>query len=246
MKPMKILYIFPHPDDETFGPGPAMHAQAVAGDEIYLLTLTRGEATKERFKLGYDKEKMGQVRSAEMQCVAEVLKLKGLRICDLPDGEFTGMDPAPIKSEIRKELERIQPDVVVTYPVHGVSGFPDHLVTHDLVKEVFVEMRSEGADYLKRLAFFTLCPRFNQQMKDHRFPLKGHAYGELGAVVKTGPADRKAFLDALDCYATYQDVIQASGVKDIVGSEICYEFFEETYQPPLSSLTERFQAKVPS
>ncbi len=63
---MKILYIFPHPDDESFGPARAMSKQRRQGHEVYLLTLTRGGATKQRFKYGYSIEEMGEVRYREM------------------------------------------------------------------------------------------------------------------------------------------------------------------------------------
>ena len=50
---MRILYVFPHPDDESYGPGHAMHKQRRQGHEVYLLTLTRGGATRQRLKYGY-------------------------------------------------------------------------------------------------------------------------------------------------------------------------------------------------
>ena len=75
---MKILYVFPHPDDESFGPAPAIAAQRRKGHEVYLFTLTKGEATKQRFRLGVDKKEMGDIRFKEMQCVEKVLDLNGM------------------------------------------------------------------------------------------------------------------------------------------------------------------------
>ena len=66
---MKILYIYPHPDDESFGPGNVMHKQVREGHEVYLLTLTKGGATKMRFELNLSIEEMGEVRYKEMLCV---------------------------------------------------------------------------------------------------------------------------------------------------------------------------------
>ena len=59
---MRILYIFPHPDDESFGPAPAIAAQRRQDDEVYLLTLTKGEATKQRHRLGVSKKEMREIR----------------------------------------------------------------------------------------------------------------------------------------------------------------------------------------
>ena len=56
---MKILYIFPHPDDESFGVAHAMSKQRRQGHEVYLLTLTKGGATRQRFKYGYSVAEMG-------------------------------------------------------------------------------------------------------------------------------------------------------------------------------------------
>ena len=63
---MKLLYVFPHPDDESFGPAAAMHAQLRAGHDVYLLTLTRGGATKQRHKLDLSVEQMA--RCATRRC----------------------------------------------------------------------------------------------------------------------------------------------------------------------------------
>ena len=138
---MKLLYIFPHPDDESFGPAPAISAQRRRGDEVYLLTLTRGEATRQRHRLGLSKQEMGEVRYKEMQAVAKVLDLTELTVLDLPDSGFKEMDPREIDATVAREIRRIRPDVVITYPVHGISGFPDHLVIHGEVKRVFLELR---------------------------------------------------------------------------------------------------------
>ena len=45
---MTLLYVFPHPDDESFGPGPALARQVREGHAVHLLTLTKGGATKVR------------------------------------------------------------------------------------------------------------------------------------------------------------------------------------------------------
>ena len=120
---MKILYIFPHPDDESFGPARAMSKQRRQGHEVYLLSLTKGGATKQRFKFGYSIEEMGEIRYKEMQEVARVLDLSGMTVLDLPDSGLKEMDPRDIEKVIIEEIERIQPQVVVTYAVHGISVF---------------------------------------------------------------------------------------------------------------------------
>ena len=60
---MRVLYIFPHPDDESFGPSRAIAAQRRQGHEVFLLTLTRGEATKVRHQFWLEPGADGRARA---------------------------------------------------------------------------------------------------------------------------------------------------------------------------------------
>lgn len=151
---MRLLFIFPHPDDESFGPAPALHALHRAGHDVFLLTLTRGEATKERFALAYSKDEMGVIRKAEVEAAAAVLGVRETSVLDFPDGELANVDPRLIEAAIAHALETHQPDVVVTYAVHGISGHPDHLAGHACVKRAYCAWKP--ADRPTRLAFFTI------------------------------------------------------------------------------------------
>ena len=187
---MKMLYIFPHPDDESFGPAPAISAQLSQGHKVYLLTLTKGEATKQRFRLGVDKEEMGRIRHEEMKCVEKTLGLSGMTVLDLPDSELKHLDPRMIEDEIEREIKSIQPDVIITYAVHGVSGFHDHLVCHAVVKNLFCRMKRRGDEYPKRLAFFTRMGEVNTKGK---FRLEASSEEEIAFVEECSDADMKAF-----------------------------------------------------
>lgn len=234
---MKILYIFPHPDDESFGPAPAISKQIRSGDEVYLLTLTKGGATKERFKYGYSIEQMGETRFKEMQEVAKALNLTELKVLDLPDSGLKEMDPRDIEAAIRHEVERIKPDILITYAVHGVSGFPDHLITHGIVKRVFVEMKDSNAGFPKRLAFFTLN-EMQAKTSSGIHLLKFSQREDIDCVIEVEKIDIENFHKALDCYETYKDVIEATNVKNSVDRRIYFEIFQEKFDPPLSSLSE--------
>lgn len=235
---MKILYVFPHPDDESFGPAPAIAAQLRKGHEVYLLTLTKGEATKQRFRLGIDKEKMGLIRFQEMQCVEKVLGLSGMEVLDLPDSGLKELDPKHIEDVILDHVNRLKPDVLVTYAVHGVSGFEDHLVSHAVVKSVYCDMKRARKQYPRRLAFFT---HFNEDEGEGKFRLSSSAEEEIDCWVEANDGDYQKFYDALDCYETYQQVIEDSNVKNEVGKRVPFEIFQEKFDPPLKDLTEKMK-----
>ncbi|MEX0646268.1 MAG: PIG-L family deacetylase [Balneolaceae bacterium] len=232
---MKILYIFPHPDDESFGPAPAISAQLRQGHQVHLLTLTKGEATKQRFRLNVNKKEMGEIRYKEMQCVEKVLGLTSMTVLDLPDGELKHLDPYEIESAIEKHLHRLKPDVIITYAVHGISGFHDHLVSHAVVKNLFCRMKREGSDYPKRLAFFT---RMGEIVKDGKFRLEISSDDEIAWVEKCNEEDMLKFRKALDCYETYQEVIEGSKVKEVTTNLVPFEIFGEKQDKPLNSLVD--------
>ena len=230
---MRILYIFPHPDDESFGPAHAMSQQRRQGHEVYLLTLTQGGATKQRHRYGYSIAEMGAVRYQEMQQVAQVLDLSGMTVLDLPDGGLKEMDPRAIERVVTAEMERLRPQVVVTYAVHGISGFHDHLVAHAVVKRAFLELR-EYQGFPQRLAFFTLTEE--EAAQGGYFHLNGSKPEEIDGIVEVDAVDLENSYQALDCYVTFQETIEKTGIKGKLHRQVFFEIFQEDYDPPLQDL----------
>lgn len=236
---MKILYVYPHPDDESFGPAPALAMQRRQGHKVYLLTLTRGGATKQRFKFNYSIEEMGRARYEEMQNVAKVLDFNGLNVLDFPDSGLKEVDPREIERVIREEIFRIKPHILATYPVHGISGFHDHLVTHAAVKRVFVELKDEVPS-LQRLAFETISEE--DAARFETWHLNGSKAEDIDCITKPEQVDVERGMKALDCYVTYQDTIEKTNIKDFMKGDICFEIFQENFDPPLSNLFDGLKA----
>lgn len=236
---MRFLYIFPHPDDESFGPAAAMHQQLKNGHEVYLLTLTKGGATKQRFRLGLSIEEMGEVRFQEMLDVQKTLGLTGMEVLDLPDSGLKEMDPRLIERVVEKHIQKIQPHIIVTYPVHGISGFHDHLVTHAVVKRVYVDMMEKGADYLKRLAFMTMPDNEAPVFQNGGFRLKHTEKKLIDCVIPLSQEDINMFIKCLECYKTYQETIEESGVIEKIGKYLHFEIFNEDFDPVIDDLTAR-------
>lgn len=238
---MRILYIFPHPDDESFGPAGAINQQLKAGHQVYLLTLTKGGATRQRHALGLSIEEMGEVRLKEMLEVEKVLGLSGMTVLDFPDSGLKEIDPRTIEEAISKHIEIVKPDILVSYPVHGISGFHDHLVTHAVVKRVYLDLKGSGAAYLKRLAFFTIIDSGAPSMVDGKFRFK-HSEPELiDCILHLTEDDRKVLRSCLDCYKTYQSTINATNVAEKVGQKTHFEFFMEHFDPPVEDLTDKLE-----
>lgn len=99
--------------------------------------------------------------------------------------------------------------------MHGVSGFEDHLVSHAVVKRVFCELQQLRFGYPKRLAFFTY---YNKGKSGGKFDLKSSKKEEIDCWVEASDEDYQKFIEALDCYETYQQVIEESNIKNEAGS----------------------------
>ena len=228
---MRFLYVFPHPDDEAFGPSIAMSQQIRQGHEIALLTLTKGGATKERHLFGYSVNEMGDIRYQELKASAKVIGISELRVCDYPDGGLKHLDPRALESELAGMITDWQPQILISYAVHGISGHPDHLVCHAVTRQVFLSAREKNTS-LRRLAFYTSPPPVAGQKKRYFSTNE-----EIDCVLTESDADRQVFDKALNCYSTYQERIKRSGIRRAKQKKIHFEIFGESFDPWLDDLS---------
>ncbi len=236
---MKILYIFPHPDDESYGPAGAMYRQLQQGHEVHLLTLTQGGATRVRFNLGLSIEEMGALRLKEMEEMSKVLGLSSLRVWDWPDSGLQDIDPRNLERAIAEYLRALKPQIVVTYPVHGISGFHDHLICHAVVKRVFLQLLDETPNpYLRRLAFYTIKDHGKPTFSPDGFIRMRHSTPErIDCEVLLTEEQIAKNKEALACYKSYAQVIAESGIIERLDKIACFEFYDESFNPPLQELT---------
>lgn len=231
---MRVLYIFPHPDDESFGPARLIAAQRREGHDVFLLTLTHGEATRVRHEFGWTLEQMGEARYRELMAVSATLDLNDIRVLSLPDGGLKELDPWTIETVIRDEILRVEPHVVVTFPIHGISGFHDHIVTHFAVVRVYLELYGPKHPWLRRLAFFTVV----SAPPEFPWHVNMTAPGEIDCVCQVTDADMKRFHKALDCYVTYANVIAQTRIHEVFDRDVYFELFREDHKPALRDLCE--------
>ncbi|HJS19960.1 MAG TPA: PIG-L family deacetylase [Anaerolineales bacterium] len=125
---LRLLAVFPHPDDETLGLGSTLARYSAEGVETYLVCATRGERgwyDSEGPDPGF--EEVARIRQAELRCAAERLGLHEVCFLDHIDGDVDQADPQEIIAKIASHIRRIQPQVVVTFSPDGAYGHPDHI-----------------------------------------------------------------------------------------------------------------------
>ncbi|MCI0555665.1 MAG: PIG-L family deacetylase [Anaerolineae bacterium] len=126
--PLKLLAVFPHPDDETLGLGPTLARYSAEGVETYLVCATRGERgwfESEGSNPGL--EGVARIREAELSCAAGHLGLREVNFLDYIDGDVDQANPEEIIGRIVAHIRRIRPHVVVTFAPDGNYGHPDHI-----------------------------------------------------------------------------------------------------------------------
>jgi N-acetylglucosamine malate deacetylase 2 len=140
---------------------------------------------------------------------------------------------------------RIKPEIVVTYPVHGGSGFHDHLVTYAIVKRTYLELIDQGESYLKRLAFFTMPDSNKPSIQDDGWPrLKLSEAILIDCIVPLRNADIQKMKEALLCYDSYQEMVAKIDVVDKIGRSVHFKIAFENHEPPLSDLTAAISSDV--
>ena len=126
--PLKLLAIFPHPDDETLGLGSTLARYAAEGIETHLVCATRGEMgwyDSEGPNPGF--EGVGLIRTEELNSAAQHLGLHSVDFLDYIDGYVDKANPAEIIGKLVAHIRRIKPQVVVTFAPDGNYGHPDHI-----------------------------------------------------------------------------------------------------------------------
>jgi len=127
-EPLKLLAVFPHPDDESLGLGGTLARYAAEGVETYLICATRGE----RGWPGPPEQNpgfatLGRMREAELRCAATKLGLKEVTFLGYLDGDVDKADPRELIAVIALHICRIRPQVVITFAPDGGYGHPDHI-----------------------------------------------------------------------------------------------------------------------
>ncbi|MCS1350957.1 PIG-L deacetylase family protein [Mechercharimyces sp. CAU 1602] len=119
-----ILFAFAHPDDETFacaGTIARYHKDA----RCIVYCATRGEAGKTGEPPLCTTQELAGVRANELQQACDVLGVSSLSLRQFPDGSLDRYE-TPLYKDLLHTLQEVQPQIVITFPPHGISGHPDH------------------------------------------------------------------------------------------------------------------------
>jgi LmbE family N-acetylglucosaminyl deacetylase len=132
-RPLRLMGILAHPDDESLGFGGTFAKYASEGVETFLVTATRGQAGRFRgVRHGESPEHPGpealaRIREEELRAAARVLGIRDVTILDYRDGALDQVDPAEAIGLIAAQVRRHRPHVAMSFAPDGAYGHPDHI-----------------------------------------------------------------------------------------------------------------------
>ena len=136
---LRVLGVFPHPDDEAYSCGGTMARFAAGGALVQVVCATAGEAGQDLRPDG-EQDAVGSVRRQELACACDALGLlppRFLAVAGLEDGRVAEVDfPAAVGAIVR-EIRSFRPDIVLSLGGDGVYGHPDHLALYRLLVAAF-------------------------------------------------------------------------------------------------------------
>jgi LmbE family N-acetylglucosaminyl deacetylase len=176
MSDRRLLAVFAHPDDETFGAGGTLALYARRGVRVEVVCATRGEAGEAPSDLkGYPD--VGAMRESELRCAARVLGLAdvhflGYRDSGMPGSPdnrhpraWAGAPPMEAARAVAGHIRRLRPQVVITFDPIGGYRHPDHIAAHRAAVEAFrlaadgKRFPGDGEPHAARKLYFHTFPR---------------------------------------------------------------------------------------
>ncbi|MGG0795765.1 PIG-L family deacetylase [Brevibacillus laterosporus] len=146
----RLLFLFPHPDDESFACAGTMAKYSELGQQIYLVTATSGDKGKcGPYSITCQKQ-LAVLREHELSSALSVLGVAELLLYRFPDGGLAQMDQSMLTERVLQTLLSINPQIIITFPPDGVTGHPDHIALSHAVE--------------------TAVKRYEEQMAQQEYP----------------------------------------------------------------------------
>ncbi len=173
---MKFLFVFAHPDDETFSSGGTIANLTKKKHRVKLITATKGEAGEPGNPPITTRDKVGEIREQELRRAAKILGISQIFFLGFIDGKVRYARNKKLEDKIFSIFKKEKPDVVVTFDKMGGSNHPDHKAVSRATTKTF-EKYKEGSKKHVRL-YHTAMPRSFIK----KFESQGLGYNAFGKV----------------------------------------------------------------
>lgn len=209
--PHILVAALAHADDE--GPiAPVLARYAREGAKVYMLVVSDGSAGSgqpghlprpDGTPIG---DALTTVREEEARCAAQTLGIQPPILLGFPDGKLGDYTSDRsliyrVTQRIAEELQRLRPDVVITWGPDGGTGHPDHRIVSSIVTQL---QRTGAPGVPERLFYMSLPVESMQAMNPQRGapPLLVPKVTYFTTRVPFAPEDLDAAKRSMACHRT--------------------------------------------
>ncbi|WP_327235389.1 PIG-L family deacetylase [Streptomyces sp. NBC_01317] len=174
-RPLTLMAVHAHPDDEATGTGGILARYAAEGIRTVLVTCTDGGCGDGPGGVkpgdpGHDPAAVVAMRRQELEASCDVLKISDLEMLDYADSGMMGWPTndapgafwqTPVEkgaARLAELMRHYRPDVVVTYDEYGFYGHPDHIQAHRITMAAVEMIAPETAAPTPKV-YWTTMPR---------------------------------------------------------------------------------------
>jgi LmbE family N-acetylglucosaminyl deacetylase len=165
----RILTVYPHPDDESFGPAAVLAKYARRGAVIHGIFATRGERGEPLEGLDLAPAELAQQREKDLRDAAAAIGYTGIEVLGYADGELEDVPEGQLEAWVLAAIHRYRPDVIITFGPGGITRHPDHQIISRVTTAAFHYALGEGVR-LGELYYDAVRPQRAQQFEISELP----------------------------------------------------------------------------
>ena len=121
------LFIYAHPDDESFGAAGTIALLRAKGWRVVLACATLGDKGKCGEPALCKPEELGALRERELRDAACVLDISEIHLLGYKDKELAAAPPDEMRRKLVGLIRAEAPDAVFTFDPNGFNVHPDHV-----------------------------------------------------------------------------------------------------------------------
>lgn len=173
-RPLSVLAVFAHPDDEGFGAGGTLAMLVRRGHRVTLICATNGDVGEISDPQLATPDNLWQVRQQELRAAMRITGISDLRFLNYRDSGMDGTDdnrhpaslcqadPERVAGQLLAVMQERAPDLVLTHDPTGGYGHPDHIAISRHTRAALGRWAASGAK--PPLLYYICFPRsFFQQ-----------------------------------------------------------------------------------
>lgn len=216
-----ILVVLAHPDDES-ALGHVLAKYARQKDKVFLVIAADGRYGVEPHAGIPPGDSLVSVRKKESQCACNILGIEPPIFLGLHDGFglVSGLDAyfkqtVELKEKLKKQIETIKPDLIITFGPDGDTGHPDHRAISDITTEVI--MREGWAEKYPLYYIGWLKEKIVSIPQGNMTSLNYVDKKYLNVRIPFTEGDRQKLFESLKCYKSQ---LTDAAVKEWIDAEL--------------------------